>query len=64
MRNTWRLKGLTDKPQYNFRSQAEAHWTFIERLLEQQVPIEKVKYLYVEAMVHGYKHAKQEPQKQ
>jgi hypothetical protein len=41
----------------DFREEAEKHWQFIEKLLEPQVPIEKVKYLYVEAMVHGYKHA-------
>jgi len=45
--------------QSNFRAESEAHWNFIEKLLDQQVPLEKVKYLYIEAMVHGYKHALQ-----
>lgn len=43
----------------DFRKTAEAHWAFIEKLLDAQVPLEKVKYLYIEAMVHGYKHATQ-----
>lgn len=43
-----------------FRAEAEKHWQFIEPLLESNVPLEKVKYLYIEAMIHGHKHAKQE----
>lgn len=51
-----------------FRSEAEKHWIFIKPLLckegldesEVTVELEKTHYLYVEAMVHGYKHAKQE----
>jgi hypothetical protein len=49
----------------DFRKEAELHWKFIEPLLvdneveETEVPLEKVKYLYVEAMVHGFKHHKQ-----
>jgi hypothetical protein len=42
-----------------FREEAEKHWQFIEKLLDVQVSIEKVHYLYVEAMVHGFKHSQQ-----
>jgi hypothetical protein len=43
----------------DFREEAEAHWRFIEKLLDAQIPIEKVHYLYVEAMIHGFKHHRQ-----
>ncbi len=59
-----------------FRSEAEKHWQFIQGILTSQrvdredtdqpatVSLEACHYLYVEAMVHGYKHAKEEkPQK-
>lgn len=47
----------------DFRAEAEAHWSFIEKLLDSQVPIEKVHYLYVESMVHGFKHRNEEIKK-
>jgi hypothetical protein len=51
----------------NFREKAEKHWAFIEKLLttyteeenKKTVRIETCHFLYVEAMVHGYKHALQ-----
>lgn len=46
----------------NFREEAEAHWKFISELLETAgVDLNELHhFLYVEAMVHGYKHRKQE----
>ena len=53
----------------DFREEAEKHWFFIEKLLNSQcsekivldkVSIETTHYLYVEAMIHGYKHAKED----
>lgn len=38
------------------REIAERHWSFIQGLLDETVPIEKVHYLYVESWVHGVKH--------
>lgn len=38
----------------------EAHWTYIEQLLkvhgEDEKTIEKIKFHYIQAMKHGYKH--------
>jgi len=47
----------------NFRKEAEEHWKFIEKILQEfpensDIPLNLVRFLYVEAMVHGYKHAK------
>jgi hypothetical protein len=50
-----------------FREEAEKHWQFIETLLKTYTEEENkttvsmacCKMLYIEAMVHGYKHAKQ-----
>lgn len=49
----------------DFRAEAEKHWQFIERLLKTYteeenkttVKMETCRFLYIEAMVHGYKHA-------
>jgi hypothetical protein len=53
----------------NFREEAEKHWQFIEMMLKtyrgdredtdepQTVNMDCLHYLYVEAMIHGYKHA-------
>jgi hypothetical protein len=46
----------------DFREEAEKHWKFINDLLDKmteinEFPIEMIHYLYVEAMIHGYKHA-------
>lgn len=46
----------------DFREEAEKHWKFIEDLLgasgaENNIPL--IHYLYVESMIHGFKHAKQ-----
>jgi hypothetical protein len=43
-----------------FREEAEAHWRFLEPLLEFPLSKEKAKHLYVEAMVHGFKHCSQQ----
>ena len=51
----------------DFREEAEQHWEFVKRLLTPPFVVndvnfyseDKLKYLYVEAMVHGYKHAKE-----
>ena len=47
----------------DFRSEAEAHWQFIEKLLDtctsETVTKETLHFLYVEAMIHGYKHSEQ-----
>lgn len=51
----------------NFRESAEKHWEYTRQLIEKTNPdqdtydIELLHFLYVEAMNHGYKHAKQEP---
>lgn len=48
----------------DFREDAEKHWAFIEKMLltlESKFNVDHLKFLhfmYVEAMVHGYKHAK------
>lgn len=38
----------------------ETHWTYIEKLLrvhgEDERVIEKIKFHYIQAMKHGYKH--------
>lgn len=48
---------------YKVRPTAEAHWKWVEGLLKSMgVPNEQMptlKYLYVEAFVHGAKHAEQ-----
>lgn len=52
----------------SFREEAEEHWKFIEKLLrtytdevdKKTVSMEAVHVLYVEAMVHGHKHAHEE----
>ena len=40
------------------RDMAEAHYDFIAKVLDYQMKIQRV--LYVEAFVHGHKHAMQE----
>jgi hypothetical protein len=50
-----------------FRATAEAHWQFIDRLLDtcaaetvtKGITKGTLHYLYVEAMIHGYKHAQE-----
>jgi hypothetical protein len=49
----------------DFRTEAEEHWKFLEPLLHdivindvKHLNITVVKYLYVEALVHGFKHGK------
>ena len=49
----------------DIRQLAEDHWKFIEHLLMLEnddgiVGIETVHYLYVEAMVHGAKHERED----
>ena len=55
-----------------FRDEAEKHWRFIFKILDaydlnnkedKGVPVEVVHVLYVEALVHGYKHALMESAK-
>jgi hypothetical protein len=54
-----------------FKKEAEKHWTFIEKLLRVDNPtsapaglsekaISICHLLYVEAMCHGFKHAKED----
>lgn len=52
-----------------FREQAEAHWKYSEGIIrrcldlqpitEEEEIIELIRYLYIEGMVHGYKHGKE-----
>lgn len=47
------------------REKAEAHWHFIRNLLELEnsdgmIQIETVGFLYIEAMLHGAKHEREE----
>lgn len=47
----------------DFRDQAEKHWEYTGKLLEltgEEECLDLIHFLYVEAMVHGYKHAKEE----
>lgn len=54
----------------DIRQKAEEHWKFIENLLKAHrehpeyplltVNIETCHYLFIEAMVHGYKHKSEE----
>lgn len=51
----------------NFRKEAEDHWGYTENLMLKIAKLygekltddmlELIKYMYVEAMIHGYKHA-------
>ena len=55
----------------DFRKEAEEHWKFVQTIITPPITINDVKhftedllhYLYVEAMIHGYKHAKQAEKK-
>lgn len=44
-------KAKTDK---EIRKLAEAHWEYTERIILYQ--LELMHFLYVEAMIHGFKH--------
>ncbi len=53
------------KNQDSSRELAESHWTYTGQVLELSKAIPAslmplVEYLYVEAMLHGYKHAKED----
>jgi hypothetical protein len=60
-----RNKNKTLSEPDSFRKEAEEHWQFIDELLKTieddsgMVPYETLRYLYIEAMIHGYKHAKE-----
>ena len=47
----------------DFRGEAEKHWEYTRQLIKKTNPkqnsydIELIHFLYVEAMVHGFKHA-------
>lgn len=50
----------------DFRQESEEHWRFIEKLLwavteegTKGINFETARVLYVEAMVHGFKHGKE-----
>ena len=46
-----------------FREEAEAHWKFIDKLLriaKAELTFDLLEFLYIEAMVHGYKHKEEE----
>lgn len=49
----------------DFRKEAEEHWKFIEQLLNKTIDLDKesralIHFLYVEAMIHGAKHGKED----
>lgn len=47
----------------DIRQLAEKHWEYTEAILvlgDADMSLALIKYLYVEAMIHGYKHAKEE----
>ena len=41
---------------------AKAHWSYIAKLLENhgERDIDKIKFHYITAFIHGYKHCKEE----
>jgi hypothetical protein len=50
----------------DFRKEAEEHWQFVEQLLRlaifvptKQAYSELIHYLYVEAMIHGFRHGQE-----
>lgn len=62
----------------DIRADAEAHWEYTEGIIRRTIKvasqnyrpqsttdkfIELCKYLYVEAMIHGYGHGKEESEK-
>jgi hypothetical protein len=52
------------KTKKGIRIIAEEHWNYTEGLLSRATKLSYetvniMKYLYIEAMVHGYKHAKE-----
>lgn len=53
---------MVEKEDYEwFREEAEKHFEYVKKLLklhgESDLVIEKIHFHYVEAMIHGYKHA-------
>ena len=51
----------------NFRENAEKHWIFIKNLLIKinednysEDLLELIHFIYVESMIHGYKHGQQD----
>lgn len=50
----------------NFREKAEEHWIFIKKILTvnnnyfSQDFLELIYLLYIESMIHGYKHGQQD----
>jgi hypothetical protein len=48
--------------EHDFRLQAEEHWEFLEGLLKAYTVF--IHCLYVESMVHGYKHGREFEQKE
>ena len=63
MSGDWRKVNPVDAPEPEDRGQelAEAHWSYIEELLEAHNELENitalVKFHYISAFIHGYKHA-------
>ena len=56
---------MKDEHTKSIREKAEDHWKFLEKLLKIEsgdgmIDLETAGYLYVEAMIHGYKHREQE----
>lgn len=39
---------------------AEGHWAWLEPLLEFPLSKDKAEYLYITAMIHGYKHRRED----
>lgn len=44
-----------------FRKRAEEHWKFIEGIIT--ILLKLAKWLYIQGMIHGYKHGKEDAEK-
>ena len=51
------MNELTKDQKKTFRKKSEEHWKFIEKIAIFPIRKKKAKKLYIEAMLHGYKHA-------
>ena len=62
-RNAKRINGKDNKG----KQLAEAHWEYIEKLMkqhgEEQTTIDLIGFHYKTAMIHGYKHGKEDVKK-
>ncbi|RLJ01318.1 MAG: hypothetical protein DRP11_04585 [Candidatus Aenigmatarchaeota archaeon] len=53
-------KTETKKREYKYKL-AQSHWDFLENWLS--IIFELLEYIYIEAFVHGYKHAEEDIEK-